>query len=129
MRARSVLGARNGAVLFEVLIALTILATAAASVVAFANDAARVVRHVRETEAELRRASALLDAVVLWPREDLERHLGSRAEGPWRLQITRLTTTLYSAALTDSTGARELLRAAVYRPEEKKASEAPRVAE
>jgi type II secretory pathway component PulJ len=109
---------RLGAALFEVLVALTILATAAASVVGFANDAARTVRHARDTESEMRRASALLDAVALWPREDLDRHLGERHEGPWRLHITRLTTTLYWVVLTDSTSARELLRTAVYRPEE-----------
>lgn len=125
MPPRSTLGTRNGAVLFEVLVSLTILATAAASIVGFANDATRTVRHARETEAELRRASALLGAVELWPREDLDRHLGSRAEGPWLLQITRLSTTLYSAVVTDSTGTRVLLRTAVYRPEEKPA-EAPR---
>jgi type II secretory pathway component PulJ len=101
-----------------VLVALTILATAAASVVAFANDAARSVRRVREAESEMRRASALLDAVSLWPREDLDRHLGERPEGPWRLHITRRTATLYSVVLTDSMSARELLRTAVYRPEE-----------
>jgi type II secretory pathway pseudopilin PulG len=105
-------------VLLEVLVALTILATAAASVVAFANDAARTVRRAGEAESEMRRASAFLDAVALWPREDLDRHLGERPEGPWRLHITRLTTTLYAVVLTDSTSARELLRTAVYRAEE-----------
>ena len=109
---------RRGAALLEVLVALTILATAAASVVAFANDAARSVRHARETESEIRRASALLDAIALWPREDLDRHLGERDEGPWRLHITRVTTTLYSVILTDSMSARELLRTAVYRPDQ-----------
>ena len=109
---------RHGAALLEVLVALTILATAAASVVGFANDAAHTVRHARETESEIRRASALLDAVALWPREDLDRHLGERSEGPWRLHITRVTTTLYSVVLTDSMSARELLRTALYRPED-----------
>jgi len=109
---------RRGAALLEVLVALTILATVAASVVAFASDAARSVRHARDTESETRRASALLDAVALWPREDLDRHLGERPEGPWRLRVTRITTTLYSVVLTDSTSARELLRTVVYRPEE-----------
>lgn len=100
------------------IVALTILATAAASVVGFANDAAHSLRRARDTESEMRRASSLLDAVALWPREDLDRHLGERAEGTWRLHITRVTTTLYSVVLTDSTASRELLRTALYRPEE-----------
>jgi len=111
-------GAHAGAAIFEVLVALTILATAAASIVGFANDAARTVRRARDAEAEMRTGSALLDAVALWPREDLDRHLGDRAQGPFRMRVTRPTTTLYSVVLTDSTGARELLRTAVYRPEE-----------
>lgn len=118
-RSRS---SRSGAALLEVIVALTILTTAAASVVAFANNAARTVRHARETEAELRRASALLDAVALWPREDLDRHLGDRAEGPWRLHITRTTMTLYLVVITDSASAHELLRTAVYKPEQNASS-------
>ena len=118
-RSRS---SRSGAALLEVIVALTILTTAAASVVAFANNAARTVRHARETEAELRRASALLDAVALWPREDLDRHLGERAEGPWRLHIMRTTTTLYLVVITDSASAHELLRTAVYKPEQNASS-------
>lgn len=102
--------------LLEALVALTILATAAASVVAFANDSTLAVRHARDAEKEMRRASALLDAVALWPREDLDRHLGGRQEGPWYLHIARVTPALYSVVLTDSSGARELLRTAVYRP-------------
>jgi len=103
-------------VLLEALVALTILATAAASIVAFANDSTRTVRHARDAEREMRRASALLDAVALWPREDLDRHLGERQEGSWYLHIARVTPTLYSVLLTDSSGTRELLRTAVYRP-------------
>lgn len=114
---RSIPAARNGAALLEALVALTILATAAASIVAFANDSARTVRHARDAELEMRRASALLDAVALWPREDLDRHLGERPEGRWELYIARVTPTLYSAALVDSSGRRELLRTAIYRPE------------
>jgi type II secretory pathway pseudopilin PulG len=106
---------RQGAALLEVLVALTILATAGAVVAAFASEAMSTIRRAREREAEMRRASALFDAVALWPREDLDRHLGDRQQGPWRLQVGRPVPTLYTVILRDSSGAREILRTAMHR--------------
>ena len=106
-----------GAALLEVLIALTILATAGATVVALSAQSAQVVRQAREGERELREAGAFLDAVALWPRDDLDRHLGTREQHPWRMRVDRAAPTLYVVTLTDSTGSRELLRTSVFRPE------------
>jgi type II secretory pathway pseudopilin PulG len=107
--------ARRGAALLEALIAMTIFALVAATIVGFASESSGAVRRARTAEAELRRASALLDAVALWPREDLDRHLGDRPQGPWRLIIDRPARQLYSIVLTDSTRRRELLRTALFR--------------
>ena len=74
-------------------------------------------RRAEAAETEIRRASAFMDAIALWPRADLDRHLGDRAEGPWRLIIDRPVPTLYLVVLTDSLSRRELLRTALYRPE------------
>ncbi|GJG89830.1 hypothetical protein tb265_50110 [Gemmatimonadetes bacterium T265] len=81
------------------LVALVILATAVVGAAALAADASRAVGRVRARDVAVRRASAFLDAVALWPREDLDRHLGERAEGPWRLRIGRPTPTLYDVTL------------------------------
>lgn len=108
---------RSGAALLEALVALTILAVAGAAIVAFATDASRAVVLAREADAELRRANALLEAAALWPREDLDRHLGDRAQGPFRMEIQRPFPSLYTVLLTDSTRRRQLLRTAIYRPE------------
>jgi type II secretory pathway pseudopilin PulG len=108
--------ARRGAALLEVLVALSILSVAGLAVVAFAIETTGVITRARIAEGELRRASALLDAVALWPREDLDRHLGDRPQGPWRMQVDRRTRALYTVVLTDSTGSRELVRTALYRP-------------
>lgn len=112
-RARS----RSGAALLEALVALTILATAGAAIVVFATDAFRAVVLARAADAEVRRANALLEAVTLWPREDLDRHLGDRAQGPFRMVIQRPVPTLYTVVLTDSTRRRQILRTAIYRSE------------
>ena len=109
--------AREGVVLLEAIVALTILAIAGAAVVALATDSARAVERARDADAAMARASALLDAVALWPREDLDRHLGNRIEGQWRIVVDRATPTLYGVTLADSTGTRVLLHTVLFRAE------------
>lgn len=116
--------ARAGAVLLEVMVALSILAVAGVAAVAASGESVRAAARLRESERELREASAFLEAVALWPREDLDRRLGDRAQGRWRLRIARPTPTIYEIVLADSTGALVLLETALYRPEAPRA-EAP----
>lgn len=108
---------RRGAVLLEAIVALTILAVAGAAMVALANDSARAVARATAADAAMRRASAFLDAVALWPREDLDRHLGRREQGDWLMTIDRPAENLYSVTLADSSGTRVLLRTELYRAE------------
>ena len=104
--------------LLEAIVALTILAVAGGAVVALATDSVRAVERAAAADAATRKASALLDAVALWSREDLDRHLGAREQGSWRMIVDRPTPTLYTVVLTDSSGTRVLLRTALYRAEE-----------
>ena len=87
------------------------------------------VVHTRQVDDETRRASAFFDAVALWPRDDLDRHIGDRREGAWILTVTRPTTTLYVVVLRtapDSAAgrffSREILRTDLFRPEPASAS-------
>lgn len=109
--------ARRGAALIEAIIALTILTTAALSLVALSAQGSRTIAQARAAETEMRRASAFMDVVTLWTRADLDRRLGTREQGPWKLRIDRPTPALYELTLLDSTETRELLRTSVYRPE------------
>ena len=115
--------ARRGAALLEALVAVVILTTAGTAVVGLAIESGRVAERARATETELRRADAFFELVTLWPREDLDRHLGEHQQGPWRLRVDRVSPRLYALTLADSLGARALLRTALYRPEP--ASDAP----
>jgi hypothetical protein len=108
---------RAGVVLLEAIVALTILTVAALATVAIVRQGIDSVRRAEDAEVEIRRASAFMNAIALWPRVDLDRHLGDRPEGPWRLVIDRPAPTLYLLALTDSLSRRELVRTALYRPE------------
>ncbi len=107
----------SGAALLEVIVALTILSITGTGAVMLARESARAVHHAREVEAEVRAASAFFDAVALWTREDLDRHLGERAQGSWRMHVDRPVPTLYVVVLYDTLSAAEVLRTSLYRPE------------
>ena len=108
---------RRGAVLLEALVALVIMASAGATVAALAVENGEAVQRARSTEAEARRADAFFALVALWPRDDLDRHLGEHQQGPWRLRVERPSLTIYAITLTDSLGMRALLRTVLYRSE------------
>src|SRR5688572_10849580 len=92
---------RRGAVLLEVIVALAILSIAALSAVVLARQASQTVERTRAADERMRMASAFMDVVSLWPREDLDRHLGNRRQGPWVLYIDRPAPILYRIVLYD----------------------------
>lgn len=104
----------RGAVLIEVIIALTILAAIGAALLSSAWLWHRTAERAREAEADLRAASAFMEAVTLWTRAELDQRLGDRAQGTWRLRIERPLQSLYVVSLADI-GHRELIRTAVFR--------------
>jgi prepilin-type N-terminal cleavage/methylation domain-containing protein len=106
---------RRGVALLEVLAALAILGIAGSGLTAFAIDAAGTVHRARAEDERIRAASAFLDRVALWERDDLDRHLGDHRQGDWRLSIAHPSATLYLVRLADSSGTRMLLSTALYR--------------
>lgn len=110
-------GSRPGMTLLEVLIALAIFGSAAMAAVGLAGQSWRAVETAQAADQSLVEASAFLDAVALWPREDLDQRLGVRMQHPWRLRIDRVVPTLYVAILTDSSGRDTLLITSLFRPE------------
>jgi hypothetical protein len=109
---------RRGAALLEALVALVVLTTAGAAITALAVMSGDATHRAHSAEEELRRADAFFSMVSLWPREDLDRHLGDHEQGSWRLHVDRSMPTLYTITLRDSLGARTLLRTVLYRPEQ-----------
>lgn len=108
---------RRGFTLIEVLAALLIFGSAMAILLGVASACSRAVK---DTEVRARRVSAadaLLEAVTLWPRGDLDRHLGERAEGEFVLVVDRPTDELYYVAVRDTgaSGNRVLLATSLYR--------------
>lgn len=107
---------RSGFVLLEAIIGMTILVIAAAFVIALGHQSISAVRSARAAEREMWAAERFVEAVALWPREDLDRHLGASRQGAWRLAVERRDSLLFEVVVLDSTGRRALLRTAVFRP-------------
>jgi hypothetical protein len=108
---------RPGAVLLEVIAAMTLLAVLGAAITVLAYESSGRVSHAAEREREVRAADALMHAVALWPRSDLDARLGRRPQGRWFLELQRPRPNLYEAHLTDSSGV-VLLGTRIYRRDE-----------
>jgi type II secretory pathway pseudopilin PulG len=117
MKPSGSLGNSRGAVLIEAVVALTVLATVGSAAAWMASESLRAVERAWAREADTRAAARLLAAVSLWPRADLDRHLGASAQGPWRLRIDRPRPTLYVVSLADSAGGDPLLETSLFREE------------
>jgi len=113
----SLLSNQGGAVLLEALVALAVLATLVSAAAWTASESMRAVGRAHETEARVRLAARLLTAASLWQREDLDRHLGSRPQGPLRMRIDRPRPTLYDVSLSDGATGKVLLRTSLFRPQ------------
>ena len=107
----------SGAALLEALVALALLGTVGSAAAWSATESLRAVQRMHAREAEQRAATRFVTAVALWPREDLDRHLGSRPQGRWRLRIDRPLRTIYTVTLSDTTSGAILLQTALYREE------------
>ncbi len=113
---------RAGAALLEALIALLIFGVAAVAIVAGASEAAHAVDRAKSADREMRAAHALMEAASLWPRADLDRHLGDRSQGAWRMRIDRESPVLYVVTIADTATGAELIRTSLYRAEERRAA-------
>lgn len=105
----------RGAVLLEVMVALAVLAMIGSAAAWQASEAIATVQRTHQREREVRAANRLLTAVSLWPRDDLDRHLGSTKQGVWRLRIDRPAPTVYAITLADSATGTVLLATALFR--------------
>ena len=116
-RPRAARLGESGAVLLEVVVAMALLAVAAIAAIAMAAEAGGAVARARAAEARMREASHLMEAVALWTRDDLDRRLGRRPQGPFVLALGRPAPELYTAALADTATGRVLLFTSLFRPD------------
>lgn len=108
---------RRGVAVLEAVVALTILGLVGAGLSAVVRQTAESAVRVREREAMLRAADAVLGTYALLDRRDLDRRLGDRRVGRFIVNAGRPERTLYRVAVSDSLApARELLVTLLHRP-------------
>ena len=105
---------RRGSSLLEVVIALAVLGVAGIALLRLIDQAAHAVVQAERADDAVARASSFLDAVTLWSRGDLDRHLGVRVQGSWRMQLLR-DGDLYRVAILDSASRRAIVVTTLYR--------------
>ena len=108
----------RGAALLEAMIAIAILASAGASMVAALDAGIRSEHQARLRETSLRAAERVLTATALLNRSDLDRRLGRHPVGEFVVEVQRPNPTLYRIAVAEGRAPEvEALVTAVYRPE------------
>lgn len=106
----------TGSVMLEVLVAMTILGFAGVAVVSATREMVGTALRVCSAEEDMWHADTYLAAISLWPRDELDRHLGEHLRGGWVLRIERPDPELYDVQLADSTTGHRVLHTVLYRP-------------
>ena len=106
----------RGTALLESLIALFVVGVAGLSLMSLASACVERVRRATIADRESAVASALLEAVSLWSRDELEQRLGRRSQGPFVLDVQPTTSQLFTIVVSDSTEGQRLLATQLYRP-------------
>lgn len=104
----------RGALLLEVLAALTIFGVAALSAIGLLRQATDSEQRASAHEIRLADMDRLLAAHSLLRREELDQRLGTRINGPYLVEVQRPRPDLYRIAIGDSSVID--LATLVYRP-------------
>ncbi|MCU0635078.1 MAG: type II secretion system GspH family protein [Gemmatimonadaceae bacterium] len=104
--------------LLESLVALALAGIASLALLGALREASHTLTLLEQRRTTLVAADRFLAAVSLWTREDLDRRLGARPQGPFILTIAAPTTALYEVQLSDAVTRLPLLSTTLYRSQE-----------
>lgn len=115
-------GQRSGVALIEVLVALVMLATSGVALVTLVGQTAHTMRSVRDTERQVRLATAQLDRLIVVDRAQLAAREGQSAFGEWSLRVTAVSSDLFDVAISATDTGAVLLATTIYRPDTARAT-------
>jgi len=96
---------------------MALLAVTGLGWAALAIENAHAATRARQTDETTVQASRFFAAVSFWSRDDLDRHLGTRPEGPFLLHVERLAPTLYRVRLVSAAAPTSaVVETVLYRP-------------
>lgn len=113
-------GPRAGAILLEVLIAVTLLGLGGSAVGLLLSSYMMDAHRRLATEGQENAAGQVLALHALLGRRELEQRIGSQAAGPFVVRVTRPTPDIFRIAVSDVERAEgELVVTLLYRPRER----------
>ena len=101
--------------LLDVVVSLVVLGLSGTGLIALLGQTAHSVRHVRDTEREVRRASDQLARLVVADRAQLLSMVGQTVSGGWIVTIIHSSPDLFDVVIADTTA--PVLRTTLYRPD------------
>ena len=107
--------ARAGSALLDVVVSLVVLGLSGTGLIVLLGQTAHSVRHVRDTEREVRRASDELARLVVADRARLVSMVGQTVSRGWIVTITHSSRDLFDVVIADTTA--PVLRTTLYRPD------------
>ncbi len=100
---------RKGVSVLEILVSLAVISIFGLATLGSLTQSWRSVQMAQASDRAFLRAVALLDAAMLWSREDLDRRLGDRRQGEFTMRIERVGPNEYTISVLDSSRVRVLL--------------------
>lgn len=108
--------ARAGSALLDVVVSLVVLGLSGAGLITLLGQTAHSVRHVRDTEREVRRASDQLARLVAADRALLLSMVGQTVSRGWIVTIGQSSSDLFDVVIADTTTPAPVLHTTLYRP-------------
>ncbi|MCC6317236.1 MAG: hypothetical protein IT361_06035 [Gemmatimonadaceae bacterium] len=100
---------RPGVVLLDALLALVLVAVVSLGAFDLLRQSMRAREATSDHARRLREVDRLLSSVAMWPRGELDLHLGRRRQGTWWLDIQRSERGLYRVSIVDGRSGRAWL--------------------
>lgn len=107
--------ARPGSALLDVVVSLVVLGLSGVGLIALLGQTAHSVRHVRDTERDVRRASDQLARLVVADRARLVSMVGQTVSRGWIVTISHSSPDLFDVVIADTTA--PVLHTTLYRPD------------
>lgn len=95
--------ARPGSALLDVVVSLVVLGLSGTGLITLLGQTAHSVRHVRDTEREVRRASDQLARLVVADRARLQTMVGQTVSRGWIVTIIQRSPDLFDVVVADTT--------------------------
>lgn len=108
-------GLRRGSALLDVVVSLALLGLSGTAMVSLLAQTANTMRHVRDADREVRRASDELGRLAIADRATLATMTGQSVQRGWIITVTERSTNLFDVDIADTIAKSPVLHTTLYR--------------